>query len=377
MAEAAPADPAAPDAPPADAPPADAILDAGDLRAAVSAGMISEIQATRLAALGESRRGLRARVGDEPFELFRGLNDVFVAVGVGILGAGGWLLGLAFGEFGPGLLGLIGAWFLAEYLTRRRRMTLPSLLLAIGFTVSAGMAATALIPNISAAGQASGLDFAPLTLAPLAAALAFFWRFRLPFALFLAAGAAYLTLLVALAGDGQAVIAAAATGGTAALFDLGANSAFAIGTLVFGLVCFVFALSFDLRDPHRVTRLSACGFWLHLAAGPAIVNTVALSLVRDPGAVSAIGLGLFLLLLAVLALALDRRSLLLAASAYLASIVWGVVESAELGAAGGLILLGALVIGLGAGWTGLRARLMALLPDFPGKDRLPPWTARN
>ncbi|MDF2235035.1 hypothetical protein P2H44_20940 [Albimonas sp. CAU 1670] len=361
---------------PSDAAPADAILDAADLRAAVGAGMIDERQAVRLAALGESRRGLRARVGDEPFELFRGLNDVFVAAGVAILGMGGWLLGLAFGELGPGLMGVIGAWGLAEYLTLRRRMTLPSLLLAIGFTVSAGMAATGLfVSQADLYGETPAVSaFAAVTGAALVAALAFFARFRLPFALFLAALAAYATLLIALAGDGEAAVQAIiAGGGPAALFDLGSTSIFAIATLVFGLACFALALSFDLRDPHRVTRLSACGFWLHLAAGPAIVNTVALSLLNDPGAISGLLMALFLALLAVLALALDRRSLLLAAAAYLASMVWGVVEAAELGAAGGLMLLGAIVIGLGAGWTGLRTRLMRALPDFPGKDRLPPW----
>ncbi|WP_339949658.1 hypothetical protein [uncultured Albimonas sp.] len=362
------ADPA-PDAPAA-------ALDASDLRAAVGAGMIDERQAVRLAALGESRRGLRAHVGDEPFELFRGLNDVFVAAGVAILGMGGWLLGLAFGQFGPGLMGVIGAWALAEYLTRRRRMTLPSLLLAIGFAVSAGMVATGLFVDADAlAGPGPSVPtLAAVTGTALVAAIAFFLRFRLPFALFLAALAAYATLLIVLAGDGQAAVQAMiAGGGAAALFDLGASSAFAIGTLVFGMICFALALGFDLRDPHRVTRLSACGFWLHLAAGPAIVNTVALSLLREPTALSGALMALFLALLAALALALDRRSLLLAAAAYLASMVWSVVDAAGLGAAGGLMLLGALIIGLGAGWVTLRTALMRATPDFPGKDRLPPW----
>ncbi|SFJ15133.1 hypothetical protein [Albimonas pacifica] len=370
------ADPA-PDAPAPDAV-TDVALDAADLRAAVGAGLIDERQAVRLAALGESRRGLRAHVGDEPFELFRGLNDVFVAAGVAILGMGGWLMGLAFGQFGPGLMGVIGAWALAEYLTRRRRMTLPSLLLAIGFTVSAGMVATGLfVEAADLAGPGPSIPtLAAVTGTALAAAIVFFLRFRLPFALFLAALAAYASLLILLAGDGEAAVQAMiAGGGAAALFDLGVSSAFAIGTLVFGIACFALALSFDLRDPHRVTRLSACGFWLHLAAGPAIVNTVALSLLREPTALSGALMALFLALLAALALALDRRSLLLAAAAYLASMVWSVVDAAGLGAAGGLMLLGALIVGLGAGWITLRNALMRALPRFPGKERLPPWSA--
>ncbi|MAS41609.1 MAG: hypothetical protein CML43_00385 [Rhodobacteraceae bacterium] len=360
------------------APPSDAVLNAGDLRAAVGAGLVSEAQAVRLAALGQSRRGLRAQVGDEPFELFRGLNDVFVAVGVAALGLGLWLLGLAFGDAGPGLLGMAGAWALAEYLTRIRRMTLPSLLLAIGFVASAAFAATGFAPSgigVPTGGEALGAQGMLAAAAAGAAAMAFFLRFRLPFALFLAALAAYAALMSALATDVEAMaLQVIEGGGIEALFDLGASSAFAFATLAFGLACFGLALSFDLRDPHRVTRLSACGFWLHLAAGPAIVNTVALSLLRDPGPASGAAMGLFLAALAGLALALDRRSLLLAAAAYLASMVWGVAQAATLGPAGGLLLLGAAVVGLGAGWTGLRALLMRALPDFPGKDRLPPWT---
>ena len=362
--------------PPADPAAPDAILDAADLRAAVGAGLLTEAQATGLAALGQSRRGLRAHVGDEPFELFRGLNDVFVAVGVAALGAGLWLLGLAFGDAGPGLIGLVGAWALAEYLTRVRRMTLPSLLLAIGVSASAAMAASGLVPGpgiYDGPGEIGAQGMAVAAAAGLAA-IAFFLRFRLPFALFLAALSAYAALMSGLATDADAIaLQVIEGGGIEALFDLGASSAFAFATLAFGLGCFGLALSFDLRDPHRVTRLAACGFWLHLAAGPAIVNTVALSLLRDPGPASGVAMGLFLIVLAGLALALDRRSLLLAAAAYLASMVWGVAQAAELGAAGGLMLLGALIVGLGAGWVGLRGRLMRAAPDFPGKDRLPPW----
>jgi hypothetical protein len=31
------------------------------------------------------------------------------------------------------------------------------------------------------------------------------------------------------------------------------------------------------------------------------------------------------------------------------------------------------MLAVGVGWTALRVRLMSALPDFPLKDRLPPW----
>ncbi|MCU0911878.1 MAG: hypothetical protein MUE98_11210, partial [Rhodobacteraceae bacterium] len=61
-----------------------------DLRAAVAAGVVTEAQAVRLKALADSRRGARENLaaGDEPFELFRGFNEVFIVVGLVILTMG-------------------------------------------------------------------------------------------------------------------------------------------------------------------------------------------------------------------------------------------------------------------------------------------------
>ena len=61
-----------------------------DLRAAVAAGIMTEAQAASLASLADARRGARENLaaGDEPFELFKGFNEIFIVVGLGILAAG-------------------------------------------------------------------------------------------------------------------------------------------------------------------------------------------------------------------------------------------------------------------------------------------------
>ena len=58
------------------------MMDRDDLRAAVGAGIVTEAQAASLASLADSRRGARTdlAVGDEPFELFKGFNEVFIVV---------------------------------------------------------------------------------------------------------------------------------------------------------------------------------------------------------------------------------------------------------------------------------------------------------
>ena len=62
-------------------------LNRDDLRAAVGAGMITEAQAASLTALAQDRAGTRSTLGpqEEPFELFKGFNEIFIVVGLSIL----------------------------------------------------------------------------------------------------------------------------------------------------------------------------------------------------------------------------------------------------------------------------------------------------
>ena len=58
---------------------ADPSLTPEDLRAAVATGHLTEAQAAGLIALAQARAGRRAATPkiDEPFELFRGFNEIF------------------------------------------------------------------------------------------------------------------------------------------------------------------------------------------------------------------------------------------------------------------------------------------------------------
>ena len=129
------------------------MIDPADLRAAVGAGILTEAQAASLVQLSHARTGARhdLSAGDEPFELFKGFNEIFIVVGLVIL-ALGWsgmiaaTMGARIGDvqgqaLSFGAAGAIVVWILAEYFTRRRRMVAPSIALAILF---AGNAATAL-----------------------------------------------------------------------------------------------------------------------------------------------------------------------------------------------------------------------------------------
>ncbi|MEM6891866.1 MAG: hypothetical protein AAF636_27675, partial [Pseudomonadota bacterium] len=263
------------------------MIDTDDIRAAVGTGLLTESQAVALTALADSRRGAREglSVGDEPFELFKGFNEVFVMTGLVILAAGwvgvvGWTVydqletwrstSIFYSALSAGLL-----WLLAEYFIRRRRMVGPSILLVSMF---AGNAAFGFVQQFAQVFMVAREDYSSLItpgLLTVVATLLFWLRFKVPFAM----------ALIALGLFGTALLAAAVQSGTPQdfneIFVFSAESNFAWITLALGVLTFLIAMYFDGTDPHRVTRRSAQGFWLHLVAAPMIINTVALSILSN------------------------------------------------------------------------------------------------
>ncbi len=344
-----------------------------DLRAAVAAGIIDEAQAARLKALSDDRSGRRAAMPaeDEPFEFFRGFSEIFISIGLVILLSGVSALLAWFGGFA--LLTLVPlatagiAWWWAGYFTLKRRMTLPSMVLASAYGVGL------VVFDFAVMGQ-GGMDERAMAIAGfgLAAAgmVAWYRWFRLPFAAFLTGGF-LLGAIYALTASAANVAGLFVGDRFSGLFDLRESPAFATATLVFGIGAFLVGMWFDMRDPHRLGRHAATAFWCHLLAAPALVNTVAVTLLNGGG----IGLlALALLVITVLALVIDRRSFLPAGIAYIAIVIGWVMGGGD-----GtqwifiLIALGALITAIGTWWVQLRAFVMKVLPNFPGKDRLPPY----
>jgi hypothetical protein len=163
------------------------------------------------------------------------------------------------------------------------------------------------------------------------------------------------------------------------MFDLRASPQFSLATLLFGAGAFVAGMWFDICDPYRLGRHAATAFWLHILAAPALVNTVAMTLYNIGGTTGMLATTAALLGIAALALVIDRRSFLTAGIVYIALVIGWAIRG---GGAEGfghwvamLLILGALITALGTWWVPLRAGLMRALPDFPGKDRLPPYAS--
>ncbi len=364
---------------------AEAAITPEDLRAAVAAGHLTEAQAAGLTALAQIRAERRATMPriDEPFELFRGFNEIFVSIGLILLFAGlGFfapdrqLSALVGGAASPsagvafGWAVFMGAliWALSEYFTRRRRMIAPSIVLVLYLAFTLGTNGAVATASLGGLDSIQAL-IAAFTIAALAA-IAFHLRFRLPFALFPAGICALAAALGTTGLVDEAGLQRLTHEGPSVFVDIGTGAAFPLVTLVFGLAGFALAIHHDLRDPHRVTRHAACAFWLHLLAAPAIVNTAAFTLYSSGGTVATTGLIVFLLAMAAVAVAIDRRSFLLSGIGYVALMLIGLGHGNFPLV---LILLGILILGLGAGWVPLRSALMRALPAFPAKDRLPPY----
>ena len=344
-----------------------------DLRAGVAAGIIDEAQAARLKALADDRQGKRNALPaeDEPFEFFRGFSEIFISIGLVILLSGATALLTVIGGFFVLTLVPLAtaaiAWWWATYFTLKRRMTLPSMVLAAAY-------GTGIVVFVFTSLAQTQIDDRLIAIAGfgLSALAMILWyrRFRLPFSAFLA-GAAILGVVYSLTASASNLMGLVATGSYNALFDFNQNPAFAAATLVFGVGAFLVGMWFDIRDPHRLGRHSATAFWCHLLAAPALVNTVAVTLLNGGGTGF---LAVALVLITLLALVIDRRSFLTAAIAYIAIVIgWVMGEGGGTSWIFVLLTLGGFITAIGTWWVQLRAKVMQLLPDFPGKSRLPPY----
>jgi hypothetical protein len=345
-----------------------------DLRAATAAGILDEAQAARLEALAHQRAGrlIKGLAEDEPFELFKGFSEIFISLGLILLVSSAMTFAAAIGGVFAITLGLAAlCWFAGMYFTLNRRMTLPSIVLVCGYGIGIG-SFIAWITDVMRLPE-EGWVVAFMGMAGVAAMLFHYRTFRVPFSMFIA-GLFGLAIVFGLTGSITAEDMA--QWNLDALFDLRQGGALAFATLAFGCLVFAAALSFDLRDPHRVGRMARSAFWLHLLAAPALVNTVMMTAYNVQGALGMILTIAGLVLITIFALIIDRRSFLTAGLGYLAAVIFALLQdgNGNLSIPSLMLVLGSIVTYLGTFWISLRVRLMRALPNFPGKDRLPPYS---
>ncbi|WP_422061385.1 hypothetical protein [Sphingopyxis sp.] len=340
-----------------------------DLQAAVDAKVLTPEAASAFRSHMASTRSAPA-ADEESFRLITGFNDIFVSIAaVILLVAVGWI-----GQsIHPALAGIFvagSAWFLAEYFTRRRRMALPSIVLVLAF--SAGVCAT-MIGFLFKHGEAIfGNHPNENILAVIVGAVAmvtaaatwFHWkRFMVPITV--AAGTA------ALAATAVALVLAI----TGVPSPDGALPMVLV--LIAGLGVFALAMWWDRSDRVRQTRRSDVAFWLHLLAAPMIVHPIfhLLGVTRgdDIGSGAAVLVVGIYILFGLIALAIDRRALLVSALAYVLfamTQLFRTFGAVELNVALTAFVIGSALLLLSAFWQNARAAVVGFLPDNLA-DQLP------
>ncbi|MEG3180476.1 hypothetical protein [Sphingomonas sp. LT1P40] len=342
-----------------------------DLNSAVEAGVLTPDSA---AAFRDHVATTHAApiVDEEHFRLLTGFNDIFVAIAAALMLAAAAWIGA---EIKPWLGGIAAAglaWGLAEYFTRVRRMALPSILLLLAFIAGvAGALVGVVADNLDTLERLIGRDndtlakqvasgiAAVICLATAGAAWLHWRRFTVPITV--AAGA------VAVVGVLFALIMTSFAGAERWAMPI---------VLAGGVLVFLFAMRWDMSDRERTTRRSDVAFWLHLAAAPMIAHPIFHMLGVFDGNVAPGIAGIVLLLyvgFAALALAIDRRALLVSSLAYVLYAMYALFTSAgavELGAALTALVIGSALLTLSAFWQPMRRLVVGPLGGIAG--RLPP-----
>ncbi|MEI9852567.1 MAG: hypothetical protein WDN24_18840 [Sphingomonas sp.] len=359
-----------------------------ELAGAVEAGVLTPEAAEAFRNHIAASRSAPA-VDEEHFRLLTGFNDIFVSiaaalilVAVGWIGfyIGGKIMGVEAND-GPRQIGVAAAtagfavsitsWLLAEYFTRQRRMALPSILLLLGFAGGFFMGVTAVfganVPwlaeqfnattEIQQRQLAGGIAIVVGVLT--AAATWVHWRrFMVPITV--AVGA------LALVGVAVGAIMAMVPGSKDALNPI---------LLAAGLLVFALAMRWDMSDLERRTRRSDVAFWLHLGAAPLIAHPIFHMLGVFDGIsvqMAALVIALYIAFAAV-ALAVDRRALLVSSLVYVLWAMYSLFEQSgavELAAALTGLVIGSALLTLSAFWQPMRRGVIGLLGGL--SDRLPP-----
>ncbi|MFT6662766.1 MAG: hypothetical protein ACJA0K_002779 [Maricaulis maris] len=378
-----------------------------------------------------------ARPSDEMLPFLNNFHDIFTTIGVLILlgglavGAGQVMAGLGLDEgeqaFQNALMALIGGiavfiWFLSALLVGKQRRILPGIVLSSVFGVTtmivlvwgyaqflihgAGISEQSFevagdsVDNMEFGREAVmmvlaqlpvSIRFMPVVfgLAFLLPVAAYYFSYRLPYAGGLMGVGLVLTAVMALlAYDPYTVIVWAPT----------INVAAGASLLLAGIL-------FDARDPGRETRLAGTAFWLHFFAAPVLLGAVLnvtqtgwtfqesdfanpenLNLFAAMASDSAeatrlaitalIVIGIF----ALVSLLINRRALIVSGLVTAGVSIGIIVNSAGLGAgavvAVTLLVLGGVVVVLGAAWNPVRRILLLPIPQVGPLGRIfPPVSA--
>ena len=327
----------------------------------------------------------------ENFRLIRSFNDVFVALAsLLVFGSAFILLGKApeesdvWSSVSANLTLIcfaiaVMAWVLAEIFTRKRSMALPSILYATVFISMIGLAtllgtfewideyalqwraATQEVEQFEAGINTYIAEYQILQevyssiwlgsfLGTIAAVL-FWWRFRVAISMTWTVLSAFFVVV----------------GTMLWISDEFLLDWLNVICLVFGILVLAFAIYWDRQDVLRETHRSDVAFWLHMLAAIMLVQAFFNPFFDSGfGQISVIDttwIVFIYLVLGIVALALNRRAILVAALSYVVAALGWAFFSIGLNAAFALLFVGVVLLCLSVWWTPIRNALLQIMPD--------------
>ena len=367
-----------------------------ELESAVTTGILSR----------ESADALRSHVSDlrnspladeEQFRLVTSFNDIFVAMaGVLVLMGVGWIGGSVAPFVGAASVAA-ASWGLAESFTRKRRMAFPSILFFLTFVIGIYYAVIGAFGPMFRFQPVSGQSYATAlsnyawhsalaSFVVIGAAWAHWKRFAVPIAFATIVGA----IAYSLYGVINAALLPSITQPSSLQGFVHTYQLMMWLVLIIGLAVFAYAMHWDMQDRARQSQKADVAFWLHLVASPLVVHPVFVLVgmnmlsvfsplgsnfaqLSPSGTFIAITAIVIYALLAVVALVVDRRAILVSALVYvLAAAIYLARQagSSEIGFAVAIIVIGSSLLMLSAFWQKMRRSVMPLVPQNL-RERLP------
>lgn len=352
------------------------------LDAAHQAGLLQAGQVAPLLAFLSADDEAKRIPDPEEVHFARGFHDIFITIGlnlffVGLIASVLYLTGDNFG-FSVFLLVMAASWLMAEWFSKKLRLALPSLMLAITFMISGGLTISFFI-NVAEvllygqdtlkatdvfgsdwpekANWLQGLTFAGL----IGLGGLFHWRFKVPITPSL--------MMLAVAG--------------LLMFILGKldptmlKDHHNVWIFIIGLMMISVAMMFDARDPLRQTVNSDRAFWLHLIAAPMLVHAVLSGFIdMENNSRAAIAILLLVAVLGLVSLIIDRRAILASALGYIGIAISTILKDINFDTSGvlalTLLMLGVFVLMMGSGWSSLRKLVMRPLSGTAVACYVPP-----
>jgi hypothetical protein len=341
------------------------MIEQADLDAAVAANVLSAEQRASLTEFMRQRQQAALGADEEHFRFITGFNDIFVTIAAVLLLVAVGALGARVDAWFAALGVALASWGLAEYFTRRRRMAFPSIVLLLAFvggvfvTIGAAIVKITGVQNVDAETAQGALFLGLAGAGAVAAAIGHWRRFQVPITI--AAGAAAASAIA------FAVVATLMGEDRDALLT---------AVSLCGVGVFALAMRYDMSDRQRLTRRTDIAFWLHLLAAPMIIHPLVVMFGLNGPAMApaeAIAIVAVYLIITVVALAIDRRALLVSGLAYMIFALQSLFRQTgdvDLGFALTCLMIGLFLVTLSAAWQRIRAAVMPLVPGY-WAERLP------